>query len=176
MRSGPAMNPRFPATILLLCALAAGARAGDVENVRVWAGPDKTRVVLDLDRAVDYSVFSLDGPDRLVVDLERSAMEHRPSLNPEHSGVVRGIRHGIREGTDLRVVLDLSEPARAKTFLLEPVPPLGSGPGCHAAGAGSPGNGHAASDHPNQALSTQGRQSGILMQVHSSPPNKAGPW
>jgi len=114
------MNPRFPATILLLCALAAGARAGDVENVRVWAGPDKTRVVLDLDRAVDYSVFSLDGPDRLVVDLERSAMEHRPSLNPEHSGVVRGIRHGIREGTDLRVVLDLSEPARAKTFLLEP--------------------------------------------------------
>jgi N-acetylmuramoyl-L-alanine amidase len=114
------MNVRMLSTLLILCALAGDTGAGEVENVRVWAGPDKTRVVLDLDRAVDYSVFSLDGPDRLVVDLERSGMERTPSLNPEHSGVVKRVRHGIRSGTDLRVVLDLSEPARAKTFLLEP--------------------------------------------------------
>jgi N-acetylmuramoyl-L-alanine amidase len=106
--------------LLVVCAFAGAASAGEVENVRVWAGPDKTRVVLDLDRAVEYTVFALDGPDRLVVDLESSGMDLTPSLNPEHSGVVQRVRHGVREGTDLRVVLDLSEPARAKSFLLEP--------------------------------------------------------
>lgn len=114
------MNVRVLSTLLFLCALAGPVSAGEVENVRVWAGPDKTRVVLDLDRAVDYSVFALDDPDRLVVDIERSGMDRTPALNPEHSGVVERVRHGIREGTDLRVVLDLSEPARAKSFLLEP--------------------------------------------------------
>jgi hypothetical protein len=31
-------------------------------------------------------------------------------------------------------------------------------------------------DEPDQPLSTQGRQSGILMHVHSIPPNKVGAW
>ena len=104
----------------LLTALAAPAMAGEVHNVRVWAGPDKTRVVLDLDREVDYKVFPLDGPDRLVVDIEQSSMRASPELNPEHSGVVRGVRHGVREGRDLRVVLDLDAPARTQSFLLPP--------------------------------------------------------
>ena len=49
---------------LLLTWLAAPAGAGEVENVRVWAGPDKTRVVLDLDAQVDYRLFTLDSPHR----------------------------------------------------------------------------------------------------------------
>jgi len=114
------MNARLAAMLISVCLLAAGARAGEVENVRVWAGPDKTRVVLDLDRKVSYRVFSLDDPERLVVDLDDSAMTIEPALDPEHSGVVDRVRHGIRDGTDLRVVLDLSETARANSFLLEP--------------------------------------------------------
>src|SRR6056297_4172257 len=47
-------------------------------------------------------------------------MQHTPELIPEHSGVVQRVRHGIREGTDLRVVLDLAEAARVNSFLLEP--------------------------------------------------------
>ncbi|MGK7294842.1 MAG: N-acetylmuramoyl-L-alanine amidase [Candidatus Wenzhouxiangella sp. M2_3B_020] len=114
------MIARNLALLILMLAVAGTSAASEVENVRVWSGPDKTRVVLDLDREVEYQVFSLDDPDRLVVDLERSSMSLEPSLDPEHSGVVQNVRHGIREGTDLRVVLDLSEAARAKSFLLEP--------------------------------------------------------
>ena len=114
------MIARKLALLIFMLALAGTSAASEVENVRVWAGPDKTRVVLDLDREVDYQVFSLDDPDRLVVDLERSSMTLEPSLDPEHSGVVQSVRHGVRGGTDLRVVLDLSEAARAKSFLLEP--------------------------------------------------------
>jgi len=105
---------------MLLIAICRPADAGTVENVRVWTGPDKTRVVLDLDREVEYSVFSLDGPDRLVIDLRQSSIGIDPELNPEHAGVIRSIRHGIRNGTDLRVVLDLDAKTRPRSFLLEP--------------------------------------------------------
>jgi len=105
---------------LLVLSLAGPLTAGEVENVRVWTGPDKTRVVLDLDRTVDYTVFSLDEPDRLVVDIDGSSMGIEPELDPDHSGVVRKVRHGVRDGNDLRVVFDLSAAARAKSFLLEP--------------------------------------------------------
>ncbi|MDT8439541.1 MAG: N-acetylmuramoyl-L-alanine amidase [Wenzhouxiangellaceae bacterium] len=94
--------------------------AGTVENVRVWAGPDKTRVVLDLDARADYQVFTLDNPDRVVVDLAGASIESTPTLNPDHAGVVRGLRHGIRNGSDLRVVLDLADASRVQSFQLDP--------------------------------------------------------
>ena len=116
----PKMNVRAALLLISTCLLAGALHASDVENVRVWAGPDKTRVVLDLDREVTYQVFSLDDPERLVVDLDDSRMLNMPELVPEHSGVVQRVRHGIRAGTDLRVVLDLAEAARVNSFLLEP--------------------------------------------------------
>lgn len=112
--------PRILIIALLLTWLAAPAGAGEIENVRVWAGPDKTRVVLDLDAQVDYRLFTLDSPHRLVVDIDAARMSATPSLDPEHSGVVRGVRHGVRDGHDLRVVLDLADAARTQSFLLEP--------------------------------------------------------
>ncbi len=112
--------PRVLIIALLLTWLAAPAGAGEVENVRVWAGPDKTRVVLDLDAQVDYRLFTLDAPHRLVVDIDAARMNATPTLDPDHSGVVQGVRHGVREGDDLRVVLDLADAARTKSFLLEP--------------------------------------------------------
>ena len=117
------MNRLFRLLIGLFISLAVPlslAQAGEVENVRVWASPDKTRVVLDLDQPVEYRLFTLEGPDRLVVDIDQAQMQINPELNPEHSGVVNNIRHGIRDGEDLRVVLDLASNARAKSFLLPP--------------------------------------------------------
>jgi len=105
---------------LLLLALGGPLQAADVENVRVWAGPDKTRVVLDLAEEVEYTVFALDDPHRTVIDIPDARMTGAPELAPETSGVVRDIRHGIRDGHDLRVVLDLADKARTRSFLLPP--------------------------------------------------------
>jgi len=44
--------------------------ATTVENIRVWAENGKTRVVLDLSKPVNHNIFTLRGPDRLVVDLK----------------------------------------------------------------------------------------------------------
>lgn len=44
--------------------------ANQLESVRIWAAPESTRIVFDLSEAPDYTYFSLDGPNRLVVDLK----------------------------------------------------------------------------------------------------------
>jgi len=114
------MSARTTTICAALLALAAGAWAGEVENVRVWTGPDKTRLVLDLDDGVEYTVFALDDPHRLVVDIQQARFAASTELDREFSGVIQRLRHGVRNGSDLRVVLDLAEATRAKSFLLEP--------------------------------------------------------
>lgn len=102
-------------SLLLLPAL---ADAAAVQGVRLWAGPDNTRVVLDLNAPVEHTVFTLSGPDRIVIDISNA---HFGKLElPASDGVVTGIRHAARHGDDLRIVLDLAQAAQPKTFLLPP--------------------------------------------------------
>ena len=106
--------------VILLGSGGMNAWAEVVENLRVWAGPDGTRVVLDLDDAVEHRLIELDDPARVVIDLEDTQLKQNLKLDAERSGVVRGVRHGIRAGNDLRVVLDLHQRAQPQSFLLPP--------------------------------------------------------
>jgi N-acetylmuramoyl-L-alanine amidase len=106
----------------LLVASALGsvcAQAGDVEGLRLWAGPDSTRVVLDLASPAEHRVFTLDNPNRIVIDLEDS-VARLPGDLPQGSGFVDGVRTGVHAGGDLRVVLDINAAVKPKSFLLEP--------------------------------------------------------
>lgn len=91
-----------------------------IENIRIWAENDKTRVVLDLSNPVDHSIFTLRGPDRLVVDLKNSRMANVLDQLPGGAGAVRSIRSGVRAGGELRVVLDLNEAVRSRSFTVDP--------------------------------------------------------
>src|SRR5699024_5436240 len=99
-----------------LATLSLSAVGGEVRNLRVWASPDSTRAVLDLDQRVDYRLFTLDDPARVVIDIDNVALEQALELDEEHSGVIRRVRHGVREGHDLRVVLDLEGEVRPQSF------------------------------------------------------------
>ena len=103
------------------CLLALSVRAGvNIENIRTWPAPDHTRVVLDLDHPTEYALFVLAGPDRVVVDLRDTRLLKRvPRANPADR-LLGGIRAAPRKRTDLRVVLDLKQPVRPKSFLLKP--------------------------------------------------------
>jgi N-acetylmuramoyl-L-alanine amidase len=83
------------------------AKAAEVDGFRVWAGPDKTRAVLDLDSRADYKLFTLDNPPRVVIDLKKSGLETRLQLDQEHDSLIDGVRHGTPSKDTLRVVLDL---------------------------------------------------------------------
>ncbi len=95
--------------------------AAEVKDFRIWAGPDKTRAVLDLDEAVDYQIFTLDSPSRVVIDLKKSLLTGEIHLPDDRSsGSLKRVRHGIRAQDNLRVVFDLAEAAKPKSFLLDP--------------------------------------------------------
>lgn len=107
-------------TLFALFTTAAQA-APTVENIRIWSEGGKTRVVLDLSQPAEHAIFTLRGPDRLVVDLKAGRLS--PSLMsdlPGSTGAVKGIRSAIKADGQLRVVLDLNENVRSRSFTAGP--------------------------------------------------------
>jgi N-acetylmuramoyl-L-alanine amidase len=105
---------------LTLLSSAAANAGSTVENVRIWAESDKTRVVLDLSRSVEHNIFTLRGPDRLVIDLKDSRLAASLSRLPKGAGNVRSIRSAVRSDGQLRVVLDLAQGVRSRSFTAGP--------------------------------------------------------
>ncbi|MDH3909642.1 MAG: N-acetylmuramoyl-L-alanine amidase, partial [Gammaproteobacteria bacterium] len=104
--------------LILLCTAAQAATT--VENIRVWSESGKTRVVLDLSRPAAHNIFTLRGPDRLVVDLKSSRLSESLQAMPKGAGSVRSIRSAVRANGQLRVVLDLNEAVRSRSFTAGP--------------------------------------------------------
>lgn len=91
---------------IVLLALALPASAARVSDVRLWSGPEGTRLVLDLSAPVRYEVFTVENPDRVVIDLASSELALGKGL-PAGQGVVRKVRSGPQADGGLRIVLDL---------------------------------------------------------------------
>ena len=106
--------------IALVLVLIPAAHAADVNAVRLWRAPDHTRVVLDLSESADFSTLSLENPQRFVVDLSRSQMNASLTSLPLEGTPISAVRSGIRKGTDLRLVFDLTASVRTSVFLLPP--------------------------------------------------------
>lgn len=102
----------------------AGAGTVEIKDVRVWDGPDHTRVVFDLSAPVEHSVFTLKSPDRVVIDLEnarlRDAANGEIDLPTEVLALISNVRSAPRDKDNLRVVFDLGAEARTKSFLVKP--------------------------------------------------------
>jgi N-acetylmuramoyl-L-alanine amidase len=110
---------RFFLFVWLLLAAATGFSA-TVENIRVWSEDGRTRVVLDLSGPAQHNIFTLRGPDRLVVDLKDSRLASGLEDLPQGSGALSRIRSGLRANGQLRVVLDLNESVRSRSFTAGP--------------------------------------------------------
>ena len=92
--------------------------AANVESVRLWRAPDKTRLVFDLSSAVDHQLITLVKPDRLVIDIADVALKTSlDSLDLSTTSIAK-IRHAVRNKTGLRVVLDLRSKISPKSFSL----------------------------------------------------------
>ncbi len=91
-----------------------------VRGARIWSAPDHTRIVIDTAAPVRHRIFALNGPHRLVVDIADARLTGKLPAADSRDLVVAGLRSGVREGDDLRVVLDLKQAVRVKSFLLEP--------------------------------------------------------
>ena len=105
--------------LLALCFTGAQA-ATTVENIRIWSEKGKTRVVFDLSKPSRHHIFTLRGPDRVVVDLKDGRFSRSLTTLPKGVGAVRAIRSAVRANGQLRVVLDLNETVRSRTFTAGP--------------------------------------------------------
>ncbi len=110
-------------TLILLLAsfpLAGWGASIQVERIRLWAAPDSTRVVFDITGPVEHRLFTLEQPDRIVIDLSDSRAVSTLATPDFSQGLVRDIRSALHGGKDLRVVLDLRERCKPRSFLLKP--------------------------------------------------------
>ena len=105
------------ATLLFFCCTSFAHK--EVQGLRVWASPDSTRLVFDLSDSVKYKLFTLDNPDRVVIDIESAEFKtifDQASL--ENSRISR-LRHAVRDG-GIRLVLDMQGKVKPSSFLLTP--------------------------------------------------------
>lgn len=109
-----------PVIALLLGWFSLTAFAAEVSGFRVWTDPEKTRAVLDLSARVEYQLFTLQNPDRVVIDLSDSSLHDSLTLAQERAGIISRVRHGEPKPNTLRVVLDVSGNSQIKSHLLEP--------------------------------------------------------
>ncbi len=106
--------------VLLLATGSAAAAPVTLKDIRVWGSPDSTRVVLDLSAPATYSLFTLSGPERVVIDFDAIDADLKSLELPAAAGVVKAVRVGARDRHGLRIVLDVKDKVEAKGFLTPP--------------------------------------------------------
>ncbi len=105
--------------VVTLLVMGVPAHAATVQTIRAWSGPEGTRVVFELSGPAEHRAFARADPDRVVIDLPGSSAANGLRLE-EAKGAVTALRTGARPGGELRLVLELNQAAKPKTFLLTP--------------------------------------------------------
>ena len=102
----------------------AGADAAEIRAVKLSPEGDHTRAVFEISAPLDYKLFEIGNPDRIVLDVRDASFAQNFSA-PAGAGLLKAIRTG-RVGKDgVRVVFDLAGAVRPKSF----VQPPGNGAG-----------------------------------------------
>jgi len=115
---------RWLAVCLALSGVGGAAHAAEIKSLRVWAGPESTRVVFDVSGPVDYKLLELSKPDRLVLDLRASQLGPGFSTPPVR-GLLKNLRAGKQGKSDARIVFDLAGGVHPKSFVLPPADKFG---------------------------------------------------
>lgn len=110
------MKKVFVLILLLISMPAVGSQAAvRCGEVTTDAG-GKTRLVLDTTAAVSHQIFTLDAPDRVVIDIANARLTGElPDARVKDPTLI-GLRSGVRNTGDLRIVLDLKRAVRVKSF------------------------------------------------------------
>ena len=114
---------RLPALALLVLGqtwAASAQGAPSLLGMRMFDASTHTRVVFDLSAPVDYNLFSLRRPDRVVLDFKGVAVKTAIGNGFRRNRRITGIRQAKRNDDHFRVVFDMARQERARSFLLGP--------------------------------------------------------
>jgi N-acetylmuramoyl-L-alanine amidase len=112
-------------TLLLLPVIPRLAHAARIVAVRTWPADEYTRVTLEMDSELKAEHFTLDGPDRLVVDIEgltlNNTLSELVSKVRPNDPYIASVRVGQNRPDVVRLVLDLKQPVAPQIFTLKPI-------------------------------------------------------
>jgi N-acetylmuramoyl-L-alanine amidase len=90
-----------------------------VNSLRYWNTPDQSRITFDVNAAASQNKIQFfDNPSRLVIDLPNAVAVKELEQPPASHPLFSSIRVGMRNSSDLRIVIDLKKPLSTKTTTL----------------------------------------------------------
>jgi N-acetylmuramoyl-L-alanine amidase len=102
-----------------LASRAADRQLGIASGLRLYNHNTHTRLVLELSQRVDFSLFRLADPDRVVIDLPE--LDWAVSNNGTgRIGLVKSVRFGLFQSGNARIVVELDGPAAIKNAFVLP--------------------------------------------------------
>src|SRR5215471_10523311 len=102
--------------VAMLGGVALTAGATEVRTLQLSTSGENTRAVFEVAGPLDYRLFTIQNPDRIVLDLHATAFAPGFAA-PAGKGVLKSIRTGKQGKGDVRVVFDLTGAVRPKSFL-----------------------------------------------------------
>ncbi len=99
--------------------LAVPAGFPTAQGVRIGGDDKQTRFVIDFDRKVELSAFTLADPYRVVIDLPQVAFQLPRNAGEQGRGLIKSFRYGLIMQGGSRIVLDAKGPVKIeKAFAL----------------------------------------------------------
>ena len=89
-----------------------------LKDIRISSSNDDSRIVIDLHEKSSSNIFSLENPDRLVIDLKNTKLKKGFKLSTYPRESIRNIRFSEGNGSQLRLVIDLSSTFKYSYFNL----------------------------------------------------------
>ncbi len=106
---------------LIFLAVCATAHAEPVaKDARVGGDLSKTRFVADLSKPVDFRVFTLSNPYRVVIDLPEVNFQMPPELGTRGRGLIAAFRYGLFSPGKSRIVIDVVKPVAVEKAFVQP--------------------------------------------------------
>ncbi len=104
---------------LFFNSFSAVAGTANVNGIRFWQDPEKTRLVFDVSKSVKYNLFTLNNPYRLVIDITDAALKTKLDKIDIPPRLIKKIRSS-RQKNKLRLVIELKNKITTKDFTLKP--------------------------------------------------------
>lgn len=107
--------------LFLICIPSSLLGAVNIEGVRIRPAPERTRIVFDLSQPVEHKISVYKNPRRLVIDIGNAQLKTDIDNLPLKKTPIINIRYARHATNDLRVVFDLRDDVKPRSFALKPI-------------------------------------------------------